>query len=199
MRWLRGEQGGQAVIEFALILPPLLLLLVFGMIEMGTALSANLTVASASREGARVAGSLANGGGTLGCASGQSPNWTTVDPQIVAAVERVLTAKGALVTLADATQIRIWKSDASGRETAQVNVWDYALNGGPAVDGQLLDYRQTSVSWQACSRVNTLPADSAGITVKYTYRARTPLRYLIPGLAIIQMTDRTVFSLNATR
>lgn len=199
MRLLRGEEGGQAMIEFALMLPPILLLLVFGMIEMGTALSANLTVASASREGARLAGNLANGGGALGCAAGQSPNWATVDQQIVAAVERVLTAKGAVVTPADATQIRIWKSDASGAETAQVNVWDYALNGGPVVDGQLLDYRQTSVNWQACSRMNTLPPDSAGITVKYTYRARTPLRYLIPGLATIQMTDKTVFTLNATR
>jgi Flp pilus assembly pilin Flp len=199
MRLLRGEDGGQATVEFALILPPILLLLVFGMIELGTALSANLTVASASREGARTAGSFANGGGALGCLAGQSPNWATVDQQIVAAVERVLTAKGAVITLQDATQIRIWRSDAAGNETAAVNVWDYVANGGPMVDGQLLDYRQTSVAWQACSRVNTLPPDSAGVTVKYTYRARTPLRFLIPGLATIQMTDKTVFTLNATK
>jgi hypothetical protein len=199
MRLLRGEDGGQATVEFALMLPPVLLFLVFGMIEMGGALSANLTIASASREGARLAGNLANGGGQLGCAAGQSPNAATVDEQIIAAVERVLTAKGGLITLADATQVRIWKADAAGAETAQVNVWDYQLNGGPNVDGQFLDFRQTSVGWQPCSRVNTLPADSAGVTVKYTYRARTPLRYLVPGLAVIQMTDRTVFTLNATR
>jgi Flp pilus assembly protein TadG len=199
MRFLRGEDGGQATIEFALLLPPILLILVFGMIEMGSVMSANLTVGAATREGARLAGSLANGGGALGCGPGQSPNWATVDAQIVAAVERVLTAKGGVVTLADATQVRIWKSDANGNETAAVNVWNYALNGGPTIDGQQLDYAQGTVNWQACSRVNTLPSDSAGITVRYTYRARTPLRYLLPGLATIQMTDRTVFSLNATR
>jgi Flp pilus assembly protein TadG len=199
MRLLREEDGGQAMIEFALLLPPILLLLVFGMIEMGSVMSANLTIGAASREGARIAGSLANGGGTLGCAAGQSPNWATVDPQIVAAVERVMTAKGGLVTLSDATQIRIWKSDANGGETAFVNVWNYSLNGGPTIDGQQLDYAQGTVNWQACSRLNTLPSDSAGVTVRYTYRARTPLRYLIPGLATIQMSDRTVFTLNATR
>jgi hypothetical protein len=58
---------------------------------------------------------------------------------------------------------------------------------------------QGSVNWQACARVNTLPPDSAGVTIVYTYRARTPLRFLVPGLATINMTDRAVFTLNATR
>jgi hypothetical protein len=199
MRWLRDDDGGQATIEFALLLPPLLLSLVFGMLEFGTAMSANLTVGAATREGARTAGALANGGGTLGCGAGQSPNWTSVDPQIVAAVERVLTASGSLITLSDTQQIRIWKSNSSGNELGPVNVWTYQLNGGPTVDGQRLDFVQSSATWQACSRVNTLPADSAGITVQYVYRARTPLRFLIPGFATLTFRDRAVFSLNATR
>jgi hypothetical protein len=199
IRLLRDEDGGQATIEFALALPPVLLLLVFGMIELGSALSANLTIAASTREGARIAGGLANGGGALGCGAGQSPNWTTVDPQVVAAVERVLTASGSLVTLSDTQQIWIWKSDASGNQTSFRNVWTYSLNGGPTIDGQPLDFVQGSVNWQACSRVNTLPPDSVGVTVVYTYRARTPLRFLVPGLATINMTDRAVFSLNATR
>jgi Flp pilus assembly protein TadG len=199
MRFVRGDEGGQATIEFALVLPPILLMLVFGMIELGSALSTNLTLAAAAREGARIAGGLANGGGTLGCGAGQSPNWTTVDPQVVAAVERVLTSSGSLVTVSDTQQIWIWKSDAAGNQTAQRNVWTYSLNAGPTVDGQPLDFVQGSVNWQACARVNTLPPDSAGVTIVYTYRARTPLRFLVPGLATINMTDRAVFTLNATR
>ncbi len=179
---------------------PALPLLVFGMIEMGAVMSAEMTLSAATREGSRTGGNLANGGGALGCGAGQSPSWTTVDQQIVAAVERVLTAKDDLITLADVTEIRIWKSTATGAETAgTVNVWTYSLNGGPTVDGQPLDFVPGTVNWQACSRVNTLPPDSLGVTVQYTYRARTPLRYLAPGLATILMADRTVMTLNATR
>ncbi len=198
--FLRHDEGGQATIELALALPPILLVLVFGMVEMGSVMSTSLTMAAAAREGSRTGGSLANGGGPLGCGPGQSPSWTTVDPQLVAAVERVLTATGNLVTLSDVSEIRIWKSTSTGAETAgSVNVWTYALNSGPTVDGQPLDFVQGTAPWQACSRVNTLPADSLGVTVKYTYRARTPLRYLVPGLATIPMAERTVMTLNATR
>jgi hypothetical protein len=199
-RFLRRDDGGQATIEFALALPPLLLVLVFGMIEMGSVLATDLTISAAAREGSRTGGNLANGGGQLGCGAGQSPNWTTVDQQIVAAVERVLTATGNRVTLADVSEIRIWKSTATGAETAGlVNAWTYAPNAGPIVDGQALDFVQGSVNWQACSRLNTLPPDSLGVTVRYTYRSRTPFRYLVPGLATIAMTERTVMTLNATR
>ncbi len=200
MRFLRDDEGGQATVELALALPPILLILVFGMLEMGTVMSSGMTVSAAAREGSRTGGSLANGGGQLGCGSGQSPNWTTVDPQIVAAVERVLTAKGDLIALVDVTQIRIWKSTAAGGEqTGLVNVWIYGVGAGPVVDGRALDFVPQSAGWQACSRLNTLPPDSLGVTVRYTYRARTPLRFLVPGLATMQMTERTVMTLNATR
>lgn len=200
MRFIRDDDGGQATVELALALPPVLLILVFGIVEMGSVMSAELTIAAASREGSRTGGNLANGGGTLGCAVGQSPNWATVDQQIVAATERVLTATGNVITLADVSEIRIWKSSATGAETAGlVNAWTYSPNGGPVVDGNALDFVPGPVNWQACARVNTLPPDSLGVTVRYLYRARTPLRYLIPGLATIAMSDRTVMTLNATR
>jgi hypothetical protein len=145
-------------------------------------------------------GNQANGGGQLGCASGQSPNAANVDPQIIAAVERSLTANGALINLADVSQIRIFKATATGAETAgSVNVWSYSLNGGPIIDGQALDFAVSSSTWNACSRVNTLPSDSIGVAVRYTYRARTPLRYIFPGLATININDSTVMTLNATQ
>ena len=114
MRRVSGDRG-QAVVEFALALP-LVLVLIFGIAELTQAISDDLTFGAATREGARVAGALANGGGALGCLAGQSPNAASVDPQIVAAVERVLTASGTAITLADVSEIRIYKSTASGSE-----------------------------------------------------------------------------------
>jgi Flp pilus assembly protein TadG len=199
IRFFRNEEA-QGLIEFALILPPLLLILVFGLVEIGNVLSVAMTMSSAAREGARVASALVNGGGALGCNVGQSPNASTVDPNVVAAVERVLLGNGSRVVLADVTQVRIAKATATGAETAgQVNTWNYMLNGGPVVDGQQLDFVATSQPWQACSRNNIAPADSAVITVSYTYRGRTPLRLLIPMFSQFTMTDRTVMAMNANR
>ncbi len=199
IRALLGERG-QATVELALALPPVLLFLVFGIIEMGTLFSAGMTVGQATREGARMAGNLANGGGPLGCGAGQSPNASTVDPQVIAAVERALTATGALVDLADVSEIRIFKATVTGAEASGlVNVWTYAAGAGPLVDGQNLDFVEASAPWQACARNNVIPADSVGVAVRYTYRARTPLRFLVPSLATITLRDRTVMTLNATR
>ncbi len=50
---LRGE-GGQAVVETALVLP-FLLLLILGMVEFGWILNGQITITSAAREGARTA------------------------------------------------------------------------------------------------------------------------------------------------
>lgn len=47
------HDGGAAAVEFALMLP-LLLLLVFGIIDFGRALSAQVTITQAAREGARL-------------------------------------------------------------------------------------------------------------------------------------------------
>ena len=194
----RGERG-QAMVEMGLILP-MLLVLVFGVVELGTAFNETMTLAAASREGARVAGALVNGGGALGCGAGQSPNAATVDPNIVAAVERVLTASGTQISLANVAEIRLFKATSTGAETSgRVNSWTYVLNGGPVVGGDPLDFVEQSNTWTACSRSNVTPADSIGITVRYTYQARTPLRYFVPSLQTLNLRETTVMSLNASR
>jgi hypothetical protein len=194
----RGERG-QALTETALLLP-LLLVLVLGTIEFTTAIQQAMTIAAASREGARVAGALVNGGGTLGCGSGESPNASTVDPLVIAAVERVLTGAGARIPLEDISAIRIYKSTSSGSETSGfANQWIYAANAGPLIAGQRLDFVEQSSGWSACSRNNVSPADSAGVTIRYTYRGVTPLRHFVPGLGSINMSDSAVMPLNATR
>ena len=48
------HDGGAAAVEFALMLP-LLLLLLFGIIDFGRALNAQITITQAAREGARLA------------------------------------------------------------------------------------------------------------------------------------------------
>ena len=51
---LKRNQKGQSLVEFALILP-VLLLLVFGIIQFGIIFNGQISVTSAAREGARVA------------------------------------------------------------------------------------------------------------------------------------------------
>ena len=51
---VRDTDRGAAAVEFALLLP-LLLLLVFGIIDFGRALNAQITLTQAAREGARLA------------------------------------------------------------------------------------------------------------------------------------------------
>jgi hypothetical protein len=197
--FFRRDEGGQAVVEFALLLPPLLLILVFGMVEMGSAFSHNMTIASATREGARMGSNLANGGGPLGCGGANSPNAASVDPRIIAAVEKVLAGAGTLVSLADVQEIRIFQATATGAENGTAfNKWIPGV--GPVIDGDTLEFQQSGATgWAACSRINVVPAESIGITIKYTYRARTPLRYFMPFLTTIPMSDKTVMTLNATR
>jgi len=200
MRAFTRTDEGQSTTELALLLAPLLLVIVFGLIELAGLMTDAMTMSAASREGARLGGALVNGGGALGWSSGQSPNAATVDPYIVAAVERVLTGTGTRVALQDVNEIRLWKSTSSGSETSGlVNVWTYQLNGGPVIDGDNLDFVQQSQPWLPCTRNNVSPADSIGVTVSYTYRARTPLRFLMPVFNQFTITEHTVMSENVTR
>ncbi|MEI7745746.1 MAG: TadE family protein, partial [Chloroflexota bacterium] len=104
---MRRRQDGQSIVEFALILPAFLIILL-GLLEFGLAFDHLISISYATREGARVGAALVNGGGTAGCGSGQSPSASTVDPLIIAAVERVLTSSGSQVNIADVSQIRIY-------------------------------------------------------------------------------------------
>jgi hypothetical protein len=203
LRRAAGGDGGQATIEVALLLSLLIMPLVFGLIEMGFLFSSHLTISAATREGARMGSNLANGGGTLGCGSGQSPNAATVDPQIIASLERSLTGAGTEITLANVSEIRIFASDANGGELPnKVNVWKITTppSTGPVVDGDPLEFGPFGpTGWPACSRRNDSPADALGITIKYSYVAKSPLRYFLPAFATLSTSDSTVMVLNATQ
>jgi hypothetical protein len=198
------DQRGQGLIEFALMLP-LFMVLLLGVLEFGTAFRHHLGLEYATREGARSGAALANGGGLLGCGAGKSPNAAKVDPLIIEAVERVLTGAGSPIALSDVTQIRIYKANAAGSESGPVNIWTYTPGMGPIPSDTTtpLDFSPSSVGWSVCSRTNANPADSLGVSITYTYAFRTGLASVMrlvgpstgPSLTLV---DRTVMSVNPT-
>jgi Flp pilus assembly protein TadG len=190
----RREQG-QSLVEFSMIVP-LFLLLLLGLLEMGFAFDHLITLSYASREGARTGAALATGSKLADC--------TQVDEYVVSSVQRVLDSPGSPVAghLADVTEIRIYRADAAGNATSAANVW--TPGSGPSVDGEPLQFTESSHAWASCTRSNaTSNPDSIGVSVSYTYRAVTPLASLLrlfggPGWATLPMSDRTVMALNPT-
>jgi hypothetical protein len=189
----------------ALILPVILVILV-GIVDFGFLFYSNLTLQYASREGARVAAALANGGGPLGCGGGQSPNWATVDDHAIAAVQRVLVSAGITVRLDNSDPnkdgvewIRIYRADASGNgwETAsRYNQWTYSAGGGPTVDGTRLDFVKGVENWRACARNNGTTPDAVGVAIRYRKVWNIPVVGLFTGN--LTLVDRTVMVLNPT-
>jgi Flp pilus assembly protein TadG len=90
----RNRQQGQALVEFAILLPVLLLLLL-GIVQFGLAFNNYIQVTSAAREGARKAsvsrslGSSAAATAARTAAKGAAPNLNLQDSQIT------VTASGA--------------------------------------------------------------------------------------------------------
>lgn len=183
------RRRGQALVEFALVIPVLLLLLL-SILEFGFAFSHHITMEYATREGARMGAALANGSVAIACKE--------VDDHVVAAVQRVLTASGSQIDINQIGEIRIYQAGPDGEEQALVNVW--TLGNGPKVDGVKLLFKQSSGNWDACSRDNEGfgTIDSIGISLGYDYRFVTPLGNLLGlvGSPVLPMNDRTVMALN---
>jgi hypothetical protein len=212
LRRPQSGQQGQGLIEFALVVPVLMLLLI-GMLDMGMAFNHNLTLEYATREGARVGGALVNGGGALGCNTGQSPNAANVDTYIMAAVQRVLESPGSPIVMGDLDRVEIYSVTSAGAEVSgKVNVWKYGLDAGPTMpeSSQKLDFYKVSEAWSACNRTNaeqssTTPGTiySIGVRAFYTYKFQFGLGSLIRMFgpttwAQLSMSDRTVMSFNPT-
>jgi Flp pilus assembly protein TadG len=182
--WLRlrsrDAQRGQSLVEFTLILP-LFIILLLGMVEFGTAYDHRNAMSYAVREGARVGASLGTGG----------TNSSTVDPTIVAAVRRGLTDP---ILIDNIVSIEIYKADANGAPiTGKINRFD---NTGAAVG---------TAGWPASTRVAGLSGDMLGIRVVYEFRPTTPLARMLallvnpaPPYEFIRMTDALVMKLEPT-
>ena len=193
----RRWQSGQSLVEFSLI-APIIMAMVLAVAEFGVAFQANMSLVESTREGARVGAVLVNGAKSLGC-----PGFTgaaSVDPQIIAAVQRVIESPASGISKDNVANIRIYKADASGGETAgMVNEWiPYASGAHTAICGVNLDFVANGTQgWPAASRANVLPVDSIGVSITYRYSLFTPLGSLtgLFGSGRITMVDSTVMDL----
>jgi hypothetical protein len=195
----RRHSRGQGLVEFSLAVPVILVMLL-GMLEFGFAFDQTLNVAYASREGARLGAALGPGTTNVPCNTSNG-----VDANIVAAVQRVITSPGSPLVVSKVQQIRIFKATTTGGETAgAINVWTYVAGGGPTVDGVVLDFRQQSAGWSACTRDNGGDPDSIGVGVSYRYDFVTPLASALRffggggGNPNVTISDKTVMALNPT-
>ncbi len=182
----RAGERGQSLPEFCLVLTTLMVM-VLGIAELGFAFSNNMSLELATREGARVGAALVAG-------KGHPEN---VDPQIIAAVERALRSPGSGIELSKIAWIHIYQAKSDGSEGA-FNEWRYSAGGGPLVDGQNLDFYESSVGWPATARSATLPPPSIGVSIQYTHDLKTPIGAIsssIFGTSNIGMVDRTVMAL----
>jgi hypothetical protein len=96
----RRSERGQSLVEFAFVIP-LLVILVFGIIDFGMALRAYITVTQATREGARYA-SVGNEAGTFSAGGSGDCNGSTT----TTAVGRVCSALNGL-NLTDVTSVSV--------------------------------------------------------------------------------------------
>jgi Flp pilus assembly protein TadG len=175
----RSGEAGQSVTEFALLMP-IMVILLFGMLEFSSAFNHLNAMAYATREGARVGASLGKGG--------SDPS--QVDPTIIAAVQRGLTDP---ILIENITLIEIYKPDAAGNPVSgKINRYDRF--------GTLIG----TAGWPASSRVASLTSsgESIGVRVTYDFHPITPFAPIFglltggpPPYTTITMTDITVMKL----
>lgn len=199
----RDAARGQGLVEFALIVPVFMLILL-GILEFGFAFDHAMTVNYATREGARSGSAFASGNDTTMVCNAS----VDVDKHVIAAVQRVLDAPGSQVEMSRVAEIRIYRAATNGTQIgSQANIWAPNPGGGPSVDGTNLDFSPTSTGWNACTRDNTWTAgvapDSIGVSIRYSYRFTTPLAAVVGffgpnGSASLAIDDRTVMALNPT-
>jgi hypothetical protein len=204
------RQRGQGLVEFALLVPVFLLILL-GMLEFGFAFNHNLTLQYATREGARAGAAMVDGSQIDTTCGGTTITPANVDPLIIAAVQRVLRSPGSMIDMAQVTSVRIFKVSNSGATSGPENVWSYRPGnvGNPAVPcvspTERLDFYELTHGWDttAAARNNGATPDSIGVSITYTYQFRSALGGILrffggSGAAGLQMTDRTVMALQPT-
>jgi hypothetical protein len=207
------RERGQGLVEFALVLP-ILVVLIVSVGELGLIFGKMHSLGYASREGARAGAALAQG---EGCSvSNPDLDPSKVDATLIGAVQRILASPDSGINPSKIQQIRIFKATDTGSETSgTVSTWIHVgPNGGPEIDpgpGVVrIDFDRTgAAAWPACSRHNgekvggvQLATDSIGVTVKYTYDFVTPLPALLNaisgGALSLTLSETTIMALNPT-
>ncbi|TMF27724.1 MAG: pilus assembly protein [Chloroflexi bacterium] len=175
-----GTDRGQALIEFAIVLP-IFLLLIFGLVEFGVLLNAASTVNFVSRAAALLA---AEGGKTEG-----------TDCQVLRAIERDLTPP---TTPSRVARVEIYWSDSNGNQIGS-NVQSYdrtgsltcSYGGGASVT---IPYTLTTADYPESDRCDALDGcdvahttvDTIGVRITYTHQWVTTFGKFIAGSITFQ-------------
>lgn len=202
MRRLFGlhSRRGQSLVEFALILPVIMFLLL-GMIEMGFAVNHNVAIQTATRQGSRVGSILVNG--DTKCYTGNTTLANAVDPAIISSVEGALTSPGSMVDETQVTSVEIFGVSPSG--TAHGTGSDLFVYNSSTKHF----VASGTAGWPAINRCGAvtgpLPNGGApliGVRITYNYRFVTPLGGLLSAFGgglfangKITMVDQTTMAL----
>jgi hypothetical protein len=169
----RHERRGQAMVEFGLVLP-IFIILIIGLIEFALAFNANLNINFASREAALIAA--------------ESGNDDIADCRILQTIENSIDNPSHADQI---SQVRIYRAGINGNELA-ANV--YVRGGGPMIcqfwDGVQtqeirVNYTQTGFGYPVATRCNQLlgcagqPLDTIGVAINYTHPWVTPLAGIV--------------------
>jgi hypothetical protein len=177
-----SEERGQALVEFAIVLPVFLLLL-FGLIEFAFVLNASSTVNYASRVAALLA---AEGGTTEG-----------TDCMVLRAVDRAMTSP---TTPTRISRVEIYWSDSNGDQIASyVSAYDRTGTLSCAYgDGSTITvpYARTTASYPESERCDVLAGcgglhttvDDIGVRITYAHQWVTSFGQRIAPTIIFQRT-----------
>ena len=150
MRSNQACQRGATLVEMAVVLP-LLLLLVFGTIELGLAFRSHLTASNAASSGSRMLALMGND-----------------EFADCHALAEVVAALGAGEGIDDLVDIQIFEANKQGMPVA-TNTWRYT--GGDAADCST--GWSSSIAWEPTSRNVTvgdgMDLDIGGVTVTVTH------------------------------
>lgn len=139
----RGQESGQTLVEFAVVLP-VFLLIVFGLVDVGRLVYTNATLSQAAREGARLAAAEARwiGSSHPACVADESgitsgrPGAHVCPVDVAAfkshvsdAVQRMTVAVGPI------TSVYISCNDGSGDDPAPSGDWTELSGGNGCDDG----------------------------------------------------------------
>lgn len=176
-RWRRDRARGQTLVEFALVIPLFIVMLV-GIIEFGFAMNAVLAVSFATREAALVAAEAGSADGA--------------DCMILTKVEESISAPSADGNI---NRVLIFKSDHNGARLAtntyvRTGSTTCTYSGGSTLTVPYeLSGAQNYEDVKRCSMLGgcdanpplaaTTTVDHVGVQVDYDYSWRTPLSSLI--------------------
>lgn len=188
LRRTRHSEDGQAMVEFGLVLP-VFILLVIGLIEFALAFSANISINFASREAALI--------------GAESGNDAIADCRILQTIENSVDDPSKANRI---NQVRIYRAGINGNELA-ANVYTRGGNitcefwDGVETQEITVNYTLLGEGYPVAGRCNQLegcagtPLDTIGVAISYTHPWATPL----PGLVTLGGTGFTFTSSNAMR